>query len=65
MNQKTFDRYGYDFQNQKLSERSSSPFAGQIAKEALSEISFDSNGTLIPEVRQWKEKITKSICATS
>jgi hypothetical protein len=32
----------------QLSERSSSPCAGQIAKQVLLERSFDSNGTLIP-----------------
>ena len=42
------------FGSQKLSERSSSPCAGQIAKQVLSERSFDSNGTLIPEIRQWR-----------
>jgi hypothetical protein len=30
-----------------------------------SERSFDSNGTLIPEIRQWRWKTTKSICIRS
>ena len=42
------------FSEPKLNERSSSPYAGPIAKRVLSERSFDSNGTLIPEVRQWR-----------
>src|ERR1700687_4623185 len=34
------------------------PCAEQIAKQVLSERSFDSNGTSIPEIRQWRWKIT-------
>ena len=65
MSPKIVDGYGSVFRSQKLSERSSSPCVGQIAKQVLSERSFDSNGTLILEIRQRRWKITKSICITS
>ncbi len=65
MSPKIFDGYGSVFRSQKLSERSSSPCVGQIAKQVLSERSVDSNGTFILEIRQRRWKITKSICITS
>ena len=52
ISQKTFDGYGSVFRSHKLSKRSSLPCAGQIAKQGPSERSFDSNGTLVREVRQ-------------
>jgi hypothetical protein len=39
---------------------SSSPCAGQIAQQVRADRSFDSNGILIPEIRRWSSKITKS-----
>ena len=65
MSQQTFDGYGSGFRSYRLSERSSLACAGPIAKPVLAERSFDSNGTLIPEVRQSRWKITKSTCITS
>ena len=62
---KTFDGYRSAFRSHKLSERSSSLCAGQIAKQVLSKRLFGSNGTLIPEIRRWRWKTTKSICITS
>src|SRR6516164_8645328 len=61
MGQKTCGGYGSVFRSHNLSEHSSSRCVGQIAKQAFSERSFDSNGISIPVVRQRRWNITKSI----